>query len=453
MHPIRLSANVSRLLILALLLAACTPAATPVTPAATAPPATATTAPVTELTFLAQGGDDDQGEIFETLTQQFNNTVGQELGIHVTYKKVPADWPEYTQKLVAQIAAGNPPDVVNLSPLLKPDFIANNYLLDMRPLMDADGTDLSQWYPPTFDSWTDDAGHIYGFGHGIYTEAIFYNKTLFDEAGLEVPSLAWDNSWTWDEFADYARQLTKGEGAERQYGFFIEPQLGWMTPLFRSFCGNIGKPDGSGLTLNSEGSVAALQFLTDLMWTDDTAPGSDVTSATSAYDLFMAGRLAMFLDGSWYMPSFADITDFEWGVLPLPKGECGTFTGYWVDAFAIPAASAHTAEAYQFIKFMVGTEASNAYVDRGMFGIPSLVSAAEARSDEMFRPLTGEAAQVWLDSANYGATPEYTYNWNEVWDATNKIFQRIELGEITAAEAGQLMVDEADRLITAVTGQ
>jgi multiple sugar transport system substrate-binding protein len=310
--------------------------------------------------------------------------------------------------------------------------------------------DASKWYPPTFDAWKDDKGKLFGFGHGIYTEAIYYNKDLFEKAGLTPPSSVWDQSWTWEEMADYARKLTQGEGATKQYGLFVEPQLGWMTPIFNSFCGSIGVPDGSKLNMDSEGSVAALKFLTDLMWKDNTTPRSEVTGATSAYELFTTGRLAMFWDGSWMMPGFAnDIKDFKWGVLPLPKGKCGTYTGYWVDAYAIPAASKNPDAAFEFMKFMVDDAASNAYVDQGLFGIPGKISVAEARANDLFKPLSTEEAKVWLESANYGATPEYTLNWNEVWDSTNKIIQRIQLGEITAEEAGKLMVEEADRIIAA----
>jgi predicted kinase len=55
-----------------------------------------------------------------------------------------------------------------------------------------------------------------------------------------------------------------------------------------------------------------------------------------------------------------------------------------------------------------------------------------------------------LESASFGTTPEYTLNWNQVWDASKSVMQRLELGEITAAEAGELMTEEARRLIDAV---
>lgn len=443
----------SLLAMFAILLGACASPATQTEapePEAEKPTEAPKPAEVQKITFMAQGGDDSQGQTFEAMTKQFNETVGKEKGIEVEYVKVPADWPEYVQKVVASIAAGDAPDMINLSPLTKMDFTTNDYLLDLNPLMEADNVDASQWYPPTFDAWKDDQGKLFGFGHGIYTEAIYYNKDLFEKAGLTAPSMAWDESWTWEEMADYARKLTEGEGATKQYGLFVEPQLGWMTPIFKAYCGSIGVPDGSKLDMDSEGSVAALKFLTDLMWKDETAPRAEVTGATSAYELFLTGRLAMFWDGSWMMPGFAnDIKDFEWGVLPLPKGECGTYTGYWVDAYAIPAASKNPDAAFEFMKFMVGDEASSAYVDQGLFGIPGKISVAEARANDLFKPLTTEEAKVWLDSANYGSTPEYTLNWNEVWDTTNKIIQRVQLGEITAEEAGKLMVDEADRIIQA----
>ena len=105
---------------------------------------------------------------------------GAELGIHVNYETVPGSWQEYTQKVVSGIAAGNPPDIINMSPLQKPDYLANGFLTNLTPLMEADANfDAGHWYEPTFGAWTDEAGDVFGFGHGIYTEAVFYNKALY----------------------------------------------------------------------------------------------------------------------------------------------------------------------------------------------------------------------------------------------------------------------------------
>jgi multiple sugar transport system substrate-binding protein len=431
---------------------ACTPAVAPAgTDADTGVASAADVAEgreVVEVRFVAMGADNPQGRTWDHLTQRFNKTIGQEKGIHAVYEKVPTDWQEYTQKVITQMAAGTSPDVLNLSPLNKPDFLYNDFLYDMRPLMEADGLDRSLWYDPTFDAWTDDEGRILGFGHGIYTMGVYYNKDHFAAAGMEPPALGWDESWTWDELAEYARALTEGEGPNKQYGFMVRMELGWIHTILTSFCGSVGFPDGLSLNTDSEGSIAALEYLSGLLWKEELGPSSHALATTPYAEMFMSGRVSMHLDGSWYMAGYAEnITDFEWGVLPLPQGPCGSYTGYFVDGFTIPSTSENPEAAYEFIKFLVDEEASMAYVDNSLFGIPGLISVAEARADELFQPLTPEEASVWLESANYGTTPEYTLNWNQVWDASNSIMQRLEMGEISAAEAGELMASEARRLI------
>ena len=201
-----------------------------------------------ELDMLGFGCRD--GTPCEEIIETFNTTVGEEMGIHVTYETVPGSWQEYTQKVVSQIAAGIPPDIINMSPLQKPDYLANGFLTNLTPLIEADGNfDAGQWYEPTFGAWKDEAGDVYGFGHGIYTEAVFYNKALFAEAGIETPSLEWDNSWTWDELADIAMQLTVGDDpATQQWGFYWQFEPGWLFPVFRSFGGDIATEDRSVIT-------------------------------------------------------------------------------------------------------------------------------------------------------------------------------------------------------------
>ena len=401
-----------------------------------------------ELDMLGFGCRD--GTPCEEIIETFNTTVGEDMGIHVTYETVPGSWQEYTQKVVAQIAAGNPPDIINMSPLQKPDYIANGFLTNLTPLIEADGNfDAGQWYEPTFSAWKDEAGEVYGFGHGIYTEAVFYNKALFAEAGIETPSLEWDNSWTWDELADIAMQLTVGDDpTTQQWGFYWQFEPGWLFPVFRSFGGDIATEDRSVITLDSEGSVAALDFLNQLMWVNGAAPPPSVTSATSAGNLFIQGRLGMFLDGSWWLGGFNEgIEDFEWGVLPVPTGPNGTFTGSWVDAWGIPINSSHQQEAWEVVKFLSGEDASSHYLNYGMFGIPGFRAVTESRTDELFTPLSAEETGVWLKSTDYGATPPYTRNWNEVWDMTTGVLQRLQLQELTAEEAGREISERGTSLI------
>ena len=403
---------------------------------------------VVEIHMLGFGCRD--GTPCEELVAQFNEGPGAELGIQVTYETVPGGWQDYTQKVVTAIAAGDPPDVINMSPLQKPDYLANGFLLNLSPFMDSDENfDASAWFEPTFSAWMDDAGDVYGFGHGLFTETVYYNKQIFEDAGIEPPSLEWDNSWTWEELADIARELTVGDDpATQQWGFYWQFEPGWLFPIFKAFGGDIATEDRSVITLDSEGSVAALDFLNQLMWVDGAAPPPSVTSATSGADLFMQGRLAMFLDGAWWIGGMRDgITDFEWGVLPVPSGPNGTFTGYWVDGWGIPVNADNPEAAWEFIKFMSGEDASNHYVDNGMFGIPGYRTVTEGRVDELFAPLSPDEIQVWLDSTDYGATPPYTRNWNEVWDMTNGVLERLTLGELTAEEAGAEISDRGTRLI------
>lgn len=403
------------------------------------------------VTFMVSRGSDAQAGAMSTISENYNSTVGLEEMIEVKYEPVPGGWPEYTQKLLARIAANNAPDIVNLSPLNKVDFTTNGYLLDLKPYMDEIGFDTDMIYESNIDSWKGRNGEYFGIGHGAMGEAIYYNKDLFEEAGLPVPSLDWSNSWTWEEFGDYARALTKGSGVSKQYGFFVEPQLGWMTPIFKAYGGSVGLLDGSALNMNHPGSVEALEFLVDLMWVDETCPKSVTIDATPAGDLFKTGRLAMHWDGSWWMGSYmnADL-DFEWGVLPLPSGPKGAYTGMWIDAYNVPANAKYPREALKVIEYFVGSDSTNVYIDHGIFGIPANKEVARERGSELYKDFPEQYSKVWIDSAGYGTQPEYTLNWNEVWDMTNTVIERIELGELSVQEACDLMVDESIRIIKAV---
>ncbi|KRE32628.1 ABC transporter substrate-binding protein [Paenibacillus sp. Soil522] len=190
---------------------------------------------------------------------------------------------------------------------------------------------------------------------------VLLNKEHLDEAGLAVPT-----DWTWDEYADYAKKLTKGEGATKRYGtYFHGPQNGgWMEflklklenqPQNSEFL----KADGTS-NLDDPNFKATLELRVRMEKEDKSSvPYSDMISQKLAYrNQFFNQSVSMLTIGSWMNTEIGG-TDkvpltFHVAVAPFPKNNPGDETGLTpvtTDYVAVSENSKHKDEAYKFVRW------------------------------------------------------------------------------------------------------
>ena len=241
---------------------------------------------------------DAQKEMMQSLIDGFNASQDEYEASHVY---VP--FADYEKQLTLGIASGELPDLVILDGCSMASFIQLGLFGDIS---DAD-INWDEYMEGPMESTMLDGKH-YGIPFATNCTALFYNKDMFDEAGLDYP----DENTTWDEFHEMAKALTK-DGVS---GF------------------------GNAATNTDEGTFQCLQWIY-------TAGGSytDIESGVDAYTLmqemiedgswtkecvnwtqsdvnnnFMAGNLAMQQNGPWQIPGIeANAPDLNYGVTVLPK--------------------------------------------------------------------------------------------------------------------------------------
>jgi len=84
---------------------------------------------------------------------------------------------------------------------------------------------MSQYYEKTFENSAYVDGHYYGVPSGLNNYLLYYNKDLFDAAGLEYPSADWDNPTSFEEITELAKALTKDTDNGKQFGFYTGPYM------------------------------------------------------------------------------------------------------------------------------------------------------------------------------------------------------------------------------------
>jgi multiple sugar transport system substrate-binding protein len=182
----------------------------------------------------------------------------------VQFEYMFAPWDEYFTKLRTVWAGGDPtviPDILFLWPT--PSYAATGVLENLQPYIEASGYDLDDYWPYLLDS-ARYQGDIYGLPRDIEAHVLYYNKKLFDEAGVAYPT----EDWTWDDLLVAAEKLTKKDASGRvtQYALGME---GGKWPIWVGQAGGMMLDDLSNpskCTLDTPEAIKGLQFSTT-SWT------------------------------------------------------------------------------------------------------------------------------------------------------------------------------------------
>ncbi len=234
----------------------------------------------------------------------------------VTLEVVP--WGEYWTLLRTNAVSGDLPDIFNISQDRFPFYAENEAVLNLQPYWDNAGIDTTLWGSGMVDPYrVGEAGDLYAGPVNWDTIAVYYNRDLFDAAGLDYPTA----EWTWDDFAESARALTDADADVYGAAVYSEYQAGYANFVASTGTEPLVDAARSECTLDNEGSISALNFLKGL-YDEGVMPSVSVlggTSADNSFGFWLSGRVAMVTNGSWNLPRANEEATFNWDVVQLPR--------------------------------------------------------------------------------------------------------------------------------------
>lgn len=256
----------------------------------------------------------------------------------------------FDQKLAASFGAGNPPDVMLMWDF--PTYYTNLEPLDTFIEKDA-SLKLDDIYESLFNYVKVD-GHTYGLPSGFTSRALYYNKKMFDDAGVPYPK----DGWTWDDFKAAAKKLSNPE--KKQYGFGIRTSNDPydMQGIVWSNGGSFISKDGKEIEgyMNSPETAQSIQLFGDML-KDGSATLVGGKNQLSGDDIFKAGKIAMWESGVWPLEGFKK-AKVDFGTVEMPA-----FTGKPVkgivalSAVSVAKQSKQKDLAWEFTKFFISNEA------------------------------------------------------------------------------------------------
>lgn len=307
----------------------------------------------------------------------------------------------FDQKLVAAFGAKNPPDVMYMWDF--PTYNASLEPLDEYVKKDP-SVAIDDFYQGLLNYNRFD-GKLFGLPAGFSTRVVFYNKKLFNEANVPLPT----DDWTWEDFKSAAKQLTVRD--KKQYGFAVrsEPDTYDLQQFVWSNGSSFISPDGKAIEgyMNSKETAEALQIFSDLA-KDKSALLVGGKNQQSGNDLFKAGKLAMYDNGVWSLESYKKANvDFGTVVMPQFPGKPGKGV-IATSSVSIAKDSKNKELAWEFLKFFVSSDA----IKMRTSDLPVRISVVQEKKLDQ-DPLYAPFYKTLEQSTD---TPAFLLNphWNEI---------------------------------------
>lgn len=309
-----------------------------------------------------------EGTPLQTAIDQYTEAKG-------TLVKV---WPvptRYEDKMRTLLAAGTTPDIMRVNDDYVRGYAAKNQLVNLQPYLEQYGYNPDDFYKFIYEFAEFDGGY-WAWSLGNQPRLIFYNIDLFEEAGVPLPPSEWNptEGWTWDDFLETAKALTKGE---EQFGALIYHDTGYeQTWAMNNGGPGIYSEDGLKFTLADPEGIEAIQWAADLTCVHGVQPGQGLLNQLEGPQLFISGKLGMIFTGTTTSTAFRDeITDFNWDAAPVPM-RVNRFTEGSLIVFCVPTAAPSPDAGWDLLDWMTTQEMGELFVQTRYF-MPIRRSASE----------------------------------------------------------------------------
>lgn len=395
--------------------------------------------PQTPVSFMVSGGPEEFAA-YESMVAAFE-AANPDVDIELRY--IPGDG-DYRRRLAADFSANVPPDVMLMNYRRMGDFASKGGLEPLGSYINASQSlDLDGMFEPSVTPFQLD-GQQWCIPQNVSSLVVYYNKDLFDAAGVPYPAA----DWTWDDFVNDGLALTQdsdGDGVTDQYGAGIDPNLYRLAPFIWQNGGELvdDPTHPTQLVLDSPAALQAFQWFVDLQTKHHIVPDSAAEASESGESRFMNGTLAMYFNSRRSTPTFRTIEGFDWDVAPLPRGiqPAGILH---TDGYCMAASSKVKEAAWRLIEFANSGPGQELMAATGRT-VPSLRAVAE--SPVFLEPeLPPASSHVWVDVVPTLRQVPTMAGWVAIEDAASAEIERAFYGQATVEEAAAAAVARTKEL-------
>ncbi|MCI5956146.1 MAG: sugar ABC transporter substrate-binding protein [Clostridiales bacterium] len=382
---------------------------------------------ITYATFSASGAQE------ETLKKMVEVFESKNPGIKVDVQLT--GYEDYFTKLATTVGGGNAPDVFEMNMENFLAYMLRNACADLSGLVNS-----ANYSEGTLAAVSAD-GKLYAVPMSFSTCVLFYNKALFDQAGVEYPN----DSWTWKD-AQAAAEKIAALGDDI-WGFYQPISYNEFYKAVKGNGGSLLNEDYTAFTVNSPENVAVLEaMLARVRGDGHVMPNKEEMAGRGDWDLFTEGKLGMLISGIWGFQTFSEKCTFDWDIVVEP-GYAQKSTFFFANVNCVSPSSQKQEAAAKFADAM-GSDPD--IVKLRLDASWELPTIADQSKLTQYLEVTPPAnRKAVFDSMDFAAAPPALLEQGAVSEIIGNVLGTLETNDMTAQEALdeiQAQLEDADLL-------
>ncbi|CEM60648.1 sugar ABC transporter substrate-binding protein [Treponema phagedenis] len=387
----------------------------------------------TAITLVLGIWDKNQEPVMKKLAEAYH---ARHSDVTVTVQLTPYRGREYWTKLEASAVGGTAPDVFWMNGLNIEKYVEAGLVADLTELMRAQGITGENFPQSLIDFYTFD-GKSYGVPKDFDTNALWFNKKLFDEAQVPYPT----DNWTWEDMKAAAIKLT--DKTKQIYG--IAAPLDFQTCYYNTVFGAGGyilNKDKTKSGYDDPKTIEGIQIWVDLINKGASPSFADLTD-TGPDALFESGRIAMLWAGSYMTPEYMqnevikDIIDLV--EAPAYKKKANVINGL---AYTVYEKSKHKEAAIDFALWLGSSEAMKIQGESG-----TVISARKDAQHYFSESQPSINLKAYTNQADLATLLPACYVSSQLFTAEDKWLKQAYAGQISVEEACKNLAKEADKIL------
>lgn len=378
---------------------------------------------ITYSNFISNGGNEDN---LKTIVDAFERDNPD-----ITVDVQTAAYADYFTKLQTDLAAGTEADVFDVDAGSFANIQANGVLAEMT------GVDDSKYRTSVLDSYKVD-GKQYGLPTSFSNVVLFYNKDLFDAAGVDYPT----SDWTWADEQAAAEQLTNKDAGV--WGDYQPVSYYEYYKAVQQAGGTFLNDDNTASAFNSDAGKKAADWIAGKSGTVMPTAADGAGTADFDTNLFKEGKLAMWHTGIWMISLVGDLP-FGWDIAVEP-GDVQKASATFSNAVVISKNSKHQEAAQKWADYLTSSETM---VDTRLSAGWELPPVAD---DSLLKPYLEKTPpanrQAVFDALeNIAVAPQLGTNAQQIQDAVTNALGEIAAGRETTSDAIPSLATQVDALL------
>ena len=315
---------------------------------------------------------------------------------------------EFDTKISASMGSGDAPDVMYM-------WNYPAYHDGLEPLdsyIEKEGEDYKKNFYSTLWNYNSYDGQIYGLPVGFTTHCVYYNKDLFEKAGVEEPK----DGWTWEDLEEKAKKINEATGV-KGFSFSMKPDPYdyemYLWSNGTAYCDKEGKMEGY---VNSDKALETYKMFQDM-----AKDGYAVATEKSGSDEFESGQTAMFVYGAWAVKKYTE-AGVNFGLAKLPSfGTEKSASILSSSGVAIAKSNKNKEAAWEFVKYWTDEENNKSRIGTEFPVLVSVVESEKILDKPEYAPFYAMLDQ----SGEYTPASFIMDKWSEVSEKLELAFEEM----------------------------